>query len=110
MRLTIAMFLFLHIDKDKIESICDILSETLQIIYLQEHRKETRMSELITLSIPFLGTSLGAAMVFFLKDKIAPRIEKLLLGFAAGVMIAASVRSEERRVGKECRSRWSPYH
>lgn len=87
------MFLFLHIDKDKIESICDILSETLQIIYLQEHRKETRMSELITLSIPFLGTSLGAAMVFFLKDKIAPRIEKLLLGFAAGVMIAASVWS-----------------
>ena len=51
------------------------------------------MSELITLSIPFLGTSLGAAMVFFLKDKIAPRIEKLLLGFAAGVMIAASVWS-----------------
>lgn len=87
------MFLFLHIDKDKIESICDILSETLQIIYLQEHRKETRMSELITLSIPFLGTSLGAAMVFFLKDKIAPQIEKLLLGFAAGVMIAASVWS-----------------
>lgn len=32
-------------------------------------------------------------MVFFLKDKIAPRIEKLLLGFAAGVMIAASVWS-----------------
>ena len=51
------------------------------------------MSELITLSIPFLGTSLGAAMVFFLKDKIAPQIEKLLLGFAAGVMIAASVWS-----------------
>ena len=51
------------------------------------------MSELITLSIPFLGTSLGAAMVFFMKDKIAPQIEKLLLGFAAGVMIAASVWS-----------------
>lgn len=51
------------------------------------------MSELIVLSIPFLGTSLGAAMVFFLKEKIPPGIEKLLLGFAAGVMIAASVWS-----------------
>ena len=51
------------------------------------------MSELIILSIPFLGTSLGAAMVFFVRDKIAPKLEKLLLGFAAGVMIAASVWS-----------------
>ena len=30
--------------------------------------------------------------------------------FYAGVLPARSVRSEERRVGKECRSRWSPYH
>ena len=51
------------------------------------------MSELIILSIPFLGTSLGAAMVFFMKERIAPKLEKLLLGFAAGVMIAASVWS-----------------
>ena len=43
--------------------------------------------------IPFLGTSIGAAMVFFLKKQIAPKFEKLLLGFAAGVMIAASVWS-----------------
>src|SRR3989338_5807849 len=28
----------------------------------------------------------------------------------AGVIIRAKIRSEERRVGKECRSRWSPYH
>ncbi len=51
------------------------------------------MSELIILSIPFLGTSLGAAMVFFIRERIAPKLEKLLLGFAAGVMIAASVWS-----------------
>src|SRR3712207_7545294 len=31
-------------------------------------------------------------------------------GFAAAVEAAGLVRSEERRVGKECRSRWSPYH
>ena len=46
------------------------------------------MSELIILSIPFLGTSLGAAMVFFVRDKIAPKLEKLLLGFAAGLSAA----------------------
>ncbi len=51
------------------------------------------MSEIIILCIPFLGTSLGAAMVFFLKKAIHPGLEKLLLGFAAGVMIAASVWS-----------------
>ena len=28
----------------------------------------------------------------------------------SAVHVAASLRSEERRVGKECRSRWSPYH
>ena len=45
------------------------------------------------LMIPFLGTSAGAAMVFLMKGKINPKIEKLLLGFASGVMVAASVWS-----------------
>lgn len=40
--------------------------------------------------IPFLGTSLGAAMVFFLKKEISSSIQKVLTGFAAGVMVAAS--------------------
>ena len=43
------------------------------------------------LLIPFLGTTLGSAMVFLMKDKINNKIEKLLLGFASGVMIAASI-------------------
>lgn len=47
----------------------------------------------IGLLIPFVGTALGAAMVFFMKNKMNTKIEKLLLGFAAGVMIAASVWS-----------------
>ena len=47
----------------------------------------------IGLLIPFLGTSLGAAMVFFLKKEMDPKIQKFLLGFASGVMIAASVWS-----------------
>ena len=47
----------------------------------------------IGLLIPFLGTTLGFAMVFLMKDKINPKVQKLLLGFAAGVMIAASIWS-----------------
>ena len=47
----------------------------------------------IGLSIPFLGTSLGAALVFFLRDKLKPSVEKMLTGFAGGVMIAASIWS-----------------
>ena len=40
--------------------------------------------------IPFLGTRLGAAMVFVLKDKISDNVQRMLTGFAAGVMVAAS--------------------
>ena len=47
----------------------------------------------IGIAIPFLGTTLGAAMVFFMKNKMNGKVEKLLLGFAAGVMIAASIWS-----------------
>lgn len=45
------------------------------------------------LAIPFLGTALGSFMVFFMKNQINKKLEKLLLGFASGVMIAASVWS-----------------
>ena len=47
----------------------------------------------IGLIIPFAGTSLGAAMVFLMLNKMNPHVEKLLLGFASGVMVAASVWS-----------------
>ena len=40
--------------------------------------------------IPFIGTNLGAGMVFFLKNQISENVQKLLTGFAAGVMVAAS--------------------
>lgn len=50
--------------------------------------------QLVTgLMIPFAGTALGSAMVFFMKREMNKRVEKLLLGFASGVMIAASVWS-----------------
>jgi len=47
----------------------------------------------IGLIIPLAGTTLGAAMVFFLKSEMSPKVQKALLGFASGVMIAASVWS-----------------
>lgn len=43
--------------------------------------------------IPFLGTILGASCVFLLKDKLNRNFENFLLGFASGVMIAASIWS-----------------
>ena len=43
--------------------------------------------------IPFLGTSLGAACVFFMRGKLNPKVQRALTGFAAGVMVAASVWS-----------------
>lgn len=52
------------------------------------------MKELILgLALPVIGTTVGAAFVFFIKDKIPDYVQKALLGFASGVMIAASVWS-----------------
>ena len=43
--------------------------------------------------IPFVGTSLGAAMVLFMKNSLNEQVNRALLGFAAGVMVAASIWS-----------------
>ena len=47
----------------------------------------------IGLLIPLLGTMLGSAFVFLMKDEMSGRLQKSLLGFASGVMVAASVWS-----------------
>lgn len=51
------------------------------------------MLNVAILFIPLLGTSLGAGMVFLMKDHMSQMLEKILIGFAAGVMVAASVWS-----------------
>ena len=51
------------------------------------------MNITIGILIPFLGTTLGAACVLFMQNELRPRIQKALLGFASGVMVAASVWS-----------------
>lgn len=43
--------------------------------------------------IPFLGTALGSACVLFMKEKLNPLVQRALTGFAAGVMVAASIWS-----------------
>ena len=48
------------------------------------------MDIILGIILPFVGTSLGAAMVFFLKKNISTSLQKILTGFAAGVMVAAS--------------------
>ncbi|MGN1145704.1 MAG: ZIP family metal transporter [Acetatifactor sp.] len=51
------------------------------------------MNIIIGLLIPLLGTGAGAACVFFLKNQISPNLQRAFTGFAAGVMVAASVWS-----------------
>lgn len=48
---------------------------------------------IIGLLIPLLGTMLGSAFVFFMRGEMSVRLQKSLLGFASGVMVAASVWS-----------------
>lgn len=47
----------------------------------------------IGICIPFLGTLLGAGTVYFMKKEVGSRTRKILLGFAAGVMLSASMWS-----------------
>ena len=51
------------------------------------------MTLIIGLLIPLMGTMLGSAFVFFMKDEMSVPLQKTLLGFASGVMVAASVWS-----------------
>ena len=52
------------------------------------------MSKIICgIMIPFVGTGLGAGCVFFMKNAMSERLQKILSGFAAGVMVAASIWS-----------------
>ena len=51
------------------------------------------MNYFIGIMLPFLGTAVGAACVFFLKNQISANVQRVFTGFAAGVMIAASVWS-----------------
>ena len=51
------------------------------------------METFLGIMIPFLGTALGAACVFFMKKSLGDLVQRALTGFAAGVMVAASIWS-----------------
>ena len=79
----------------------------------------TLSQEIITIGMVVLGTALTRYLPFLLfpAGKPTPKyiqyLGKVLPGAVFGLLVIYSlrnVRSEERRVGKECRSRWSPYH
>ena len=55
--------------------------------------ESNEMQLVFGLLTPLIGTVLGSAAVLFLKNKMSDRVEKGLMGFASGVMIAASVWS-----------------
>lgn len=55
--------------------------------------QQMTMNMLTTIAIPFLGTMVGASAVLFARKSISPRLHNALLGFAAGVMVAAAVWS-----------------
>ena len=50
------------------------------------------------LLIPFIGTSLGSACVLFMKKELNTMVQRALIGFAAGVMVAASIWSYVPRI------------
>ncbi len=54
---------------------------------------EATLGIAVALTLPLLGTTLGSSFVFFLKKDMNDLVQKILLGFAAGVMIAASIWS-----------------
>ena len=51
------------------------------------------METFLGIMIPFLGTALGSACVFFMKRSLGDLVQRSLAGFAAGVMVAASIWS-----------------
>ena len=68
------------------------------------------LCELITQDTAiYIGTGIGIIGIYLSYRRKGLLIPNFILYIATGVLALLS-RSEERRVGKECRSRWSPYH
>lgn len=61
------------------------------------------------IAIPFIGTALGSACVFFMKKELSRKVQRALTGFAGGVMVAASIWSLLIPAIKQCenRGRWA---
>ena len=77
-------------------------TENKHIIYLHNGNRICLTNQL---NLKAMGDDYGSTEVDYFKQTVSPDGSKV-----AFVAINSSSRSEERRVGKECRSRWSPYH
>src|SRR2546426_10602737 len=77
---------------------------------IRRDRKRGRLAQLLEYFTSFLLTFLRLSQLHLKRRYDVVQIHNLpdFLVFAA--LIPRLMRSEERRVGKECRSRWSPYH
>lgn len=60
---------------------------------INNREKEKPIETILGILIPFLGTTMGAACVLFMKNNLGNLVQRCLAGFAAGVMVAASVWS-----------------
>src|SRR2546425_9456714 len=74
------------------------------------HRKRLSLGLVLLLINRVAGFVLPASPKYVIDRVIGQHRPELLLPLAVAAGVATLVRSEERRVGKECRSRWSPYH
>src|SRR5258708_4159804 len=86
---------------------------SIRINVIPSRKKEDENAALAT-PLSFSGTpeeldrELGSSLASYVEDNL--RLQTALAEAKAEMEAAAKARSEERRVGKECRSRWSPYH
>ena len=64
---------------------------------------------IIGIAIPFIGTALGSACVFFMRKELSRSVQRALTGFAGGVMVAASLWSLLTHAMNQCedRGRWA---
>ena len=67
--------------------------KNIHIIYYGGRKVENILYSIMGILIPFIGTSFGSFLVFFIKNKINSDFQKIIIGFAAGVMLAASIWS-----------------
>ena len=92
----------------------DCLPENGRIRKLWVGETEIYRDHLLRLDTKSRHSRFGAGVSdSFIEDYVAMAngLDSVIHGFFVGdVLRGAAVRSEERRVGKECRSRWSPYH
>src|SRR3712207_8949705 len=87
--------------------------------YWRDWSSDVCSSDLVTHAVGAIVHPVAGAVLFASQNNVLTNIHPVV-AMLAGVVVAGSfhagraavrpVRSEERRVGKECRSRWSPYH